>query len=166
MTRLERGMTLVELLIVVSIIGIMASLALPNFMRFQAKSRSSEAKISLKGIYKAKKSVYAEKMIYTTGLSDFKVEGQNLYTYRAASAIRRSIVDGVPTVYTQSGNCAEAERDPNPPDQGGFTVNAAANLDADAFIDGWYINDANCIVNGGCCAGCESCQSNLNDAVR
>jgi len=55
-----KGFTLIELMIVVAIIGILAAIAIPNFLRFQAKSRTSEGKTNLKAVYTAQSSYYGE----------------------------------------------------------------------------------------------------------
>src|SRR5512147_2513244 len=47
----SKGFTLIELMIVVVIIGILAALAIPRFMRSTTKSKQSEAKQLLKQIY-------------------------------------------------------------------------------------------------------------------
>ncbi len=49
----QRGFTMLELMVVVAIIGIMASLGNPTFRRMAAKSRKAEAKATLGAIYTA-----------------------------------------------------------------------------------------------------------------
>lgn len=46
----RKGFTLIELMIVVAIIGILAAIAIPNFLTYQLKSRQSEARTNLGGI--------------------------------------------------------------------------------------------------------------------
>ncbi len=60
----ESGFTLVELMIVVAIIGILSAVAVPNFKRYQAKSKTSEAKIQLASAYTAEQAFYGDFGIY------------------------------------------------------------------------------------------------------
>ena len=78
----EAGFSLIELMIVVAIIGILATIAIPNFNRFQAKAKQSEAKGNLTGIYTAEKSFYAEWSQYFGDFRDigFAPEGKLTYT--------------------------------------------------------------------------------------
>ena len=54
----EAGFTLVELMIVVAIIGVLSAVAVPNFKKYQAKAKTSEAKIQLAAAYTAEQAFY------------------------------------------------------------------------------------------------------------
>jgi type IV pilus assembly protein PilA len=84
----SRGFTLIELMIVVAIIGILAAIAIPNFMKFQARSKQSEAKTNLKALYTAQKSFYSEKDRYSNFANEigFAPERGNRYGYRVSAA--------------------------------------------------------------------------------
>ena len=58
------GFTLIELMIVVAIIGILAAIAIPNFLRFQLRSRVGEGKTNIAGIRTAEESFNAEYAVY------------------------------------------------------------------------------------------------------
>ena len=60
----QKGFTLIELMIVVAIIGILAAIAIPNFLTYQLKSRQSEAKTNLQAIKTSEVSFQAERGCY------------------------------------------------------------------------------------------------------
>ncbi len=63
------GFTLVELMVVVSIIGLLSSVAIPSFRKYQAKSKMSEAKLHLATAYTAEATFFADFNIYATCLA-------------------------------------------------------------------------------------------------
>jgi type IV pilus assembly protein PilA len=72
---------MVELMVVIGIIGILSSIAIPNLIKFQARSKQSEAKTVLKGYFAAQRSYSAEVGAFTdqlTGLG-FTPERGNRY---------------------------------------------------------------------------------------
>src|SRR2546429_4904367 len=62
--------TLIELMNVVAITGILAAIAIPNFMRYQAKARQSEAKVNLGGVFTTATSYFAENNTFSTLTGD------------------------------------------------------------------------------------------------
>lgn len=126
----RKGFTLIELMIVVVIIGILAALAIPRFMQATTKSKQSEAKGILKQIYTMERTYRQENGSYgDDGVSiaagaggtfpqiGVEVQTTARYTYTIAAAANT------------------------------FTATATGNLDDDATIDTWTINQAGVLTN-------------------
>ena len=75
----KKGFTLIELMIVVAIVGILAAIAIPNFLRFQAKSRQAEAKANLGAIYTALEAFRGEIKQAPPAFSAIKRGGRKAY---------------------------------------------------------------------------------------
>ena len=86
--RNKKGFTLIELMIVVAIIGILAAIAIPNFLNYQCKAKQSEAKQSLGTIAKNEVSYNAEYDTYSTDLGriGFATVGTTRYSYDVTTA--------------------------------------------------------------------------------
>jgi type IV pilus assembly protein PilA len=148
--RSQKGFTLIELMIVVAIIGILAAIAIPNFLRYQAQSRQAEAKTNLGGIFVAETSYFGEQSRYGCfNEIGFALAGSsNRYTYRSGACngtgggtsgtAGADMIPGVPGIVAEGAIVAmNAETAAVQ----GFTATAAANLDNDPTLDQWHVND-------------------------
>ena len=80
------GFTLIELMIVVTIIACLSLLSIPSLMRMVAKAKRAEAYLYLRTLAQAQKVYFAEHGHYCARLSgpdslDWKPEGPCTYTY-------------------------------------------------------------------------------------
>jgi type IV pilus assembly protein PilE len=74
------GITLLELLIVLVIIGIMAAIAYPNYRQYAARAKRNEAKAALLLIAQNQERFYLQNNTYTTDMTQlgFAAAGANL----------------------------------------------------------------------------------------
>ncbi|MHB1040752.1 MAG: type IV pilin protein [Desulfobacteria bacterium] len=160
----KKGFTLIELMIVVAIIGILAAIAIPNFLKFQAKSKMSEAKTNLGAIYTGELSYFGEQNSYgnfdsinwspsgtpryhfclniTTGWSDNNSDNRGALVANAP----------VPTSWTVNLNGAKDVNGnavvPVAPkfDNTTFSAGAGGKISTQTYSDGWSINQLRQLV--------------------
>jgi type IV pilus assembly protein PilA len=121
----NKGFTLIELMIVVVIIGILAALAIPRFMRSTTKAKQSEAKQLLKQIYTMQHAYRQEFDAYSLNGVTASAAAPNTF---AQIGVEVQASARYTYVMVSAANT--------------FTCTATANLDDDAANDVWTINQA------------------------
>ena len=137
----RKGFTLIELMIVVAIIGILAAIAIPNFLRFQLKSKSSEGKVNIAAIRTAEESFLAEFGRYVSApVHPAVVPG-------AAKGVWTSPAVTPPAAYDELGWAPEGQvffQYAVASSGSMLSISAAADIDADAVNQAWgYVKPNN-----------------------
>ncbi|MBS0156931.1 MAG: prepilin-type N-terminal cleavage/methylation domain-containing protein [Nitrospira sp.] len=161
--RKQEGFTLIELMIVVAIIGILAAIAIPNFVAYQAKSKQSEAKVSLGAIFTSAVAYQAESQnpqsYSPPSISNigWQPSGTPRYSYWYQDGVNTGNGNG--TTVTRFPGSSSATTPCNvttAPSSGGFnvlatptgfTAGANGNVDGDVACDHWFINDQRNLQN-------------------
>jgi len=116
----QKGFTLVEILIVVTIISLLVTLAIHNYLKMTNQAKTSEAKINPGTIYYLEMAFKAEKNRYTTSLDSIGFESK-----------------GIPR-YSYSIEVAN---------ESSFLGAAEANLDGDPASDKWTIDQNGVLIH-------------------
>lgn len=66
---IKKGLSLIELMVVIAIIGTLAALAFPTFTNLLAKAKRTEAFVQLRSLCAAQKIFYLEHGMYMTNLT-------------------------------------------------------------------------------------------------
>ncbi|MHB8877146.1 MAG: fimbrial protein [Myxococcaceae bacterium] len=70
------------------VVGILAAIAIPNFIRFQERSKQNECKSNLRSLYTAERAYFQEKEAFTeqVSLAGFSPQRGNRYAYFASAS--------------------------------------------------------------------------------
>ena len=115
----KKGFSLIELMIIVFIIGILGSIAIPLYSGYRKKAITVEAKTNLIALYKFEIHYFSDNDKFTSDLNalGFQTESNKYYNY--------SVVN----------------------DGKSFTATAAGNIDNDSSQDVWTIDDKQALVH-------------------
>lgn len=117
----QRGLSLMELMITLVIVAVIAGMVYPGYKRMISRSKQTEAKTVLQAIYMGQDLYRTSNQIYTDNLEELDVEVPDKSKYTYSISINE--------------------------DGSSFVARARSNIDDDAVMDEWQINQDNVLEN-------------------
>lgn len=127
-------------LVLVAIVGILAAIAIPDFLKFQAKAKQSEAKTNMGAIFTCQVAYFGENNQYGNTFEDINwgPEGNTRYSYFLPGEVIQARLGG-PYQLPEGIETLVGETT--------FQAIAVGNIDNDDDLDVWMINDLKILKN-------------------
>ena len=135
--------------------GILAAIAIPNFIKFQARSKQVECKTNLKVAFAAQQSYFAQKKQWATSAEELAFAPTNTrYLYRVGpeSVVLPNMPNVVSGLALEVGYPKGFEEQLGShgqcPDTCVVTMACAGNVDNDPTIDVWSVSSQQRVLKG------------------
>ena len=126
----DKGITLIELMVVVIVMGVLAALAIPRFMACSTYPKTAEARQLLK-------QIHVQQCAYRQEYGTYWGNGITADKDNPLNLARLGVEVMASARYTYSIVAAQTA----------FTCTATANIDDDATIDTWTIDGGGALLN-------------------
>jgi len=131
-TARRSGFTLIELMIVVAIIGLLSSVAIPLFARYQLRSKSAEVATNLGAVHVVQEAYFSEHGVYLQANAE-----PPLIPGPLPSAFDIAGTSYADMGWSPDGRVYFSYAVATSPDATGYTADAAADIDGDGMLQIW-----------------------------